>query len=154
MIFISHRGCLNGPNINIENNPNQILKVLNLNFDVEVDIWYSKNKWWLGHDKPYYYVDNTFIHKHGLWLHCKNAEALNELEEFRNWDRYTNLNYFYHQNDDYTLTSKGWIWIYPGKQLIKNSVCVRPYKGQDWSNCYAVCADNIKELRIGWLKNK
>ena len=26
------------------------------------------------------------------------------------------LNYFWHQTDDFTLTSHGYIWTYPGKK--------------------------------------
>ena len=35
-------------------------------------------------------------------------------------------NYFWHQNDDYTITSKGYIWAYPGKKLNKNAIYVLP----------------------------
>jgi hypothetical protein len=29
----------------------------------------------------------------------------------------TKCHYFWHQEDDYTITSKGFIWVYPGKPL-------------------------------------
>jgi hypothetical protein len=41
------------------------------------------------------------------------------------------LNYFFHQEDDITLTSKGYIWAYPGKQPIKNSIAVMPELNKD-----------------------
>lgn len=40
MIFIAYRGNLNGSNSDLENNPRYIDEALELNFNVEVDIWY------------------------------------------------------------------------------------------------------------------
>ena len=48
--------------------------------------------------------------------------------------------------NDYTLTNKGFVWVYPGKPLIKNCIAVLPEKyKQDLSICYGVCTDNIKK---------
>ena len=33
---------------------------------------------------------------------------------------------FEHQEDDVTLTSEGYIWTYPNKQLTDNSIAVLP----------------------------
>ena len=38
MILISHRGNINGPNPEMENNPEYIQKALDLGYDVEVDV--------------------------------------------------------------------------------------------------------------------
>lgn len=53
---------------------------------------------------------------------------------------------FFHQRDDYTVTSQGIIWAYPGQKGDKNTVCVHPYKIdiKDVKKFYGVCADNIK----------
>ena len=64
----------------------------------------------------------------------------------------TNLVYFWHQEDDYTLTSNGFIWTYPGKVLTDNSVMVLP----EWNNptlenldynCHAICTDYVNKLK-------
>jgi hypothetical protein len=47
MIYISHRGNINGKNIERENSPEYILETLNKGYDVEVDIWIINNKWFL-----------------------------------------------------------------------------------------------------------
>jgi hypothetical protein len=54
-----------------------------------------------------------------VWWHCKNFAALDKLQG-------SNLNYFWHQEDDHTLTSKGFIWTYPGKEIGINNVIVMP----------------------------
>ena len=51
---------------------------------------------------------NLLIQK--IWFHAKNIEAFYELLKL-------NIVCFWHQNDDVTLTSNGYIWTYPGKQL-------------------------------------
>jgi hypothetical protein len=62
------------------------------------------------------------------------------------------LNIFWHQEDNFTLTSQGYIWTYPGKQLTKNSVMVMP----EWSDpefknlntdCYGICSDYISQIK-------
>ena len=60
--------------------------------------------------------------------------------------KYNNIHCFWHQNDDYTLTSQGLIWTYPKKLLYLNSICVLPelgYKG-DINKCYGICSDYIE----------
>jgi hypothetical protein len=104
MKIISHRGNLNGVDKTLENNPQHILKVLK-KFEVEIDVWYIDEKWFLGHDNPQYEVLFDFF-KENMWIHCKNLQACEQLSK-------TNLNWFWHENDKVTLTSKGYIWSYP-----------------------------------------
>ena len=137
MFFISHRGNLNGINQQEENKPNYILNALSKNFDVEVDIWFSDGSFFLGHDKPEYPVNEGFLNNKKIWFHAKNIEALNQLN-------IRGLNCFWHQNDDVVLTSKGFLWTYPGKQLTKNSICVLPEKLKlPVVDCAGFCSDFI-----------
>jgi hypothetical protein len=56
-------------------------------------------------------------------------------------------NYFWHQEDDYTLTSLHYIWAYPGKKLTNNSICVLPeranYDTLELRSCKGVCTDFV-----------
>ena len=137
MFFISHRGNTNGENHKNENRPEYIVETLNKKFDVEIDIWFEKNSFYLGHDKPDYKVDNNFITLRKLWFHAKNIEALHQLQKMK-------LVCFWHQKDDVTLTSNGFIWTYPGWKLTPNSICVLPekYKIKKF-NCAGICSDYI-----------
>jgi len=120
--FISHRGNLNGPNKKTENTVKQIDFVLNEDFDCEIDVWLINEKLYLGHDNPENEITLNWLdmYKQSLWIHCKNFEALNF---FKNLD--STFNYFWHQKDDFTLTSKGYIWTYPEQKYDKNSVIVK-----------------------------
>ena len=141
MIFIAHRGLTDGPNKELENKPEQISKVLKEGQHAEIDVWFKDGKWLLGHDEPTYEVDFEFLEQSHLWIHAKNLPALYVLTG-------TFTNYFWHQEDDFTMTSQGYIWTYPGKQLTKHSICVLP----EWSNdiskifnpeCYGICSDFV-----------
>ena len=137
MIYISHRGLINGQNNDIENHPDQIKYLLNKNINIEIDIRYHKNKLYLGHDEPMYEITKDFLLNKNLWCHAKDFKSLEEMSKIK-------CHYFWHQEDDYTITSKGFIWVYPGKPLIKNSICVIPEKHEnDYSFCYGICTDYI-----------
>ena len=114
MIFISHRGNINGINKKLENSPKDINNAINKGYDVEVDVWYTDN-FYLGHDKPEYKISKSFLENKNLWCHAKNLKALEKLQKLK-------TKYFWHQEDDYTLTSNGYIWTYPGKNLSKKSI--------------------------------
>ncbi len=119
--IISHRGNLDGPNPGGENAPFQLVATISAGFDVEVDIWVEDDKFFLGHDNPLHEVDSSYIRDISkyAWFHCKNLGALDrftrELPEYR---------YFWHQADDYTITSNGYIWTYPGNPATENSIIV------------------------------
>tara|TARA_R110001592_G_scaffold306781_1_gene579845 strand:- start:848 stop:1291 length:444 start_codon:yes stop_codon:yes gene_type:complete len=147
MILISHRGNLNGKQPSNENHPDYILRALVAGFNVEIDIWFIDGKFKLGHDEPQYdFPFQLFENYFGkLWLHCKNVEAMVALNEFPNQHF---LNYFFHQEDDITLTSKGYIWAYPGKQPIKNSIAVMPELNKDdLTKATGICSDYIKDYK-------
>ena len=145
MVLISHRGNLTGSNPERENSPIYIQEALDKGYDVEIDVWVKDNNIWLGHGCPQYLIDKIwlYLHKKHLWIHCKNIEAISyfssELKLF---------NYFWHENDTLTLTSKNYIWAYPGKQPINNSIAVMPeINNDDVSQCLGVCSDYIQNYK-------
>ena len=120
-----------------KNKPSYILNALEKKFDVEVDIWFEKNKFYLGHDNPKYEIEDEFIKIKNIWFHAKNIEAFNKLLNL-------NVNCFWHQNDDVTLTSNGFIWTYPGRPLTEKSICVLPELNKVKNfNCAGICSDFI-----------
>lgn len=149
MKLISHRGNIIGQMPSCENEPTYIDRAISEGFDVEIDVWYIKTEeynWqlFLGHDNPQYRVNQSwFIERTtNLWIHCKNIEAI----EFFNDSNY---NYFWHQEDTLTITSHKYIWAYPGKQPIKNSIAVMPELYNDEiSKCLGICSDYIKKYKI------
>jgi hypothetical protein len=141
MYLISHRGNTNGPKKKLENSPKYIYQALESGYNVEIDVRYVGGFFYLGHDTADYKIEKSFLLSDGLWCHAKNVEALEELKKL-------NCNYFWHDNDDYTLTSNGFIWAYPGRKLTKNSICVLPEKS-DYKkiHCAGICSDFIERYK-------
>ena len=79
--------------------------------------------------------------KSQLWIHAKNLNVLEIVSKL-------NLHYFWHQEDDITITSKGYWWTYPGKKLFQNSICVLPEKSNfKMTNCAGICSDYIERYK-------
>jgi hypothetical protein len=137
MLVISHRGNINGANQFLENNPEHIIDLLNSNIQVEIDVWFDNNLLMLGHDKPQYIINHNFLQRNGLWCHAKNLDALFYMLK-------NNIkNYFWHQEDDFTLTSSKYIWTFPNKKITNKSIIVdldRDWKLKNY-NCFGVCVD-------------
>ena len=142
MIYIAHRGNINGSSSEFENSPGYLEEAINRRYHVEVDVWLKKGEFWLGHDKPQYKVDSDFLDRPQVWCHAKNIEALASLLRI-------NTNCFWHQNDDVVLTSRGYLWTSPGKYITKKSIAVLPetVNGWDISMCYGICSDYVEKLR-------
>ena len=153
MKLIAHRGNVNGPNSLQENHPEYIEAAIAQGYDVEIDVRYDtiNKKLYLGHDEPQYPISWFWIDKyiHNLWVHCKNIEALYEFVHGT-----SGFNYFWHQEDDFTLTSKNYIWTYPGKTHTPKSVIVLPELNNKTNfdnfkslNCFGICSDYVGLLK-------
>jgi hypothetical protein len=140
MLWISHRGNLHGPDKTNENKIDYIDHVLDTTtFDVEIDVHGVDATLYLGHDEPQEMIPLNYLKHPRLWFHCKNASALQYMSA------YGNAKYFWHEDDDYTLTSNGKVWVYPGAQLLKGSIAVLPEIAYDGhlETCYGICTDYI-----------
>ena len=144
MRIISHRGNVSGPGQR-ENDPEQIDLCIKSGFDCEVDLWLIDDTLLLGHDYGKYQVNLQWLinRENSLWVHCKNGDALTYLIGRKGHK----INFFWHENDKYTLTSSKKIWVYPGCKLFSGSVAVLPelWLNEDnhtlISRCYAICTD-------------
>lgn len=153
MKLIAHRALINGPNSQLENHPDSIQTCLDSGYDVEVDVHFTQNCWYLGHDNPKYQVNFQFLEQQGLWIHAKNSAACFELNKHYRSGK-TSLNYFWHENDARVLTSCGYLWTFPGRSLTTHSIAVLPETYIDTSqlhtckswNCYAICSDYVKVI--------
>jgi hypothetical protein len=142
MKIICHRGNTFGPDPENENKPEVIDYCIREGHDIEIDLWVHNNDLYLGHDEPTYFVPMDYLvsMKTRLWIHCKNIEALEFFNKFK-----SDINYFWHEHDTVTLTSKNYTWAYPGKQPIKNSIAVMPeIHKEDINQCIGICSDYIK----------
>ena len=140
MVLISHRGNLNGINLEMENKPEYINYALESGFNVEIDVWYHKEKFFLGHDNPTYLTSIDFLKNEYLWCHAKSIETLRKLISFED------IHCFYHESDPVTLTSKNFLWTYPKNQLTNRSICVESNRKSinDIKNkCFGLCSDYV-----------
>jgi hypothetical protein len=146
MKLISHRGNLNGPNKERENHPDYIYEAIQAGYDVEIDVWWVDGKFKLGHDEPQYDFPfdlfNNFYNK--LWIHCKNMEALSQLNELDS--NGSKLNYFSHENDLGVLTSRGYIW---STNLYDRGILVMPeiFNREPKETTFGVCSDYITKYK-------
>ena len=154
MKFISHRGNLKSITKDEENNPQKIEKVIKLGYDVEIDLRVDKEKIYLGHDFNQYCINDKFLdkHKNKLWIHAKNDEAIKYLANSK-------YNYFWHENDAYTITSKGFLWTHTKTNskfkkskfvFSKKTILTLPELSKINNiqlilekNYYGICSDNI-----------
>lgn len=169
MRYIAHRGNLYGPS-DKENEPSYIKSALNSGFDVEIDVWSLDGIYYLGHDEPKYEINSKFLEHPNILCHAKNVFVLERLA------KNPLIHWFWHDKDDYTLTSHMKIVTYPGKilpALSLNSILMMPemqiepnlskadslyyfslfdmiVKGTH--RCWGICSDYIarcKELKEG-----
>lgn len=104
MIRIAHRGNYKGVDHLRENNPDYIEEAIAAGYDVEVDAWLIDGKWMLGHDYPSHEVPLSFFERACVWTHAKNLIGYVSL--YHN----TKAHVFWHNKDDFTITSKGIKW--------------------------------------------
>jgi hypothetical protein len=145
MILIAHRGNTDGPIKSLENEPSYLDLAISKGYDVEVDVWLINDSLFLGHDNPQYTVDFGWftdrIYK--LWIHCKNTDAILFFKDSK-----YKFNYFWHETDTVTLTSNNNIWVFPGKQPIKNSIAVMPeINDDDVTKCIGICSDHVERYK-------
>lgn len=150
--IIAHRANTNGPDPKLENLPSQIDNCISKGYDVEIDLRYHRqtDTYWLGHDEPDHLVTLFWLaaRQDNLWIHCKDLDTLHHMSSLT-----SGYNYFWHQEDDYTLTSKHQIWAYPGKRYTNNTVIVMPeWNNMSWDNlrvtsCYGICTDYPDKLK-------
>ena len=153
--IISHRGNVNGPNIQTENTIESITLAINMGFDVEIDVWRLDVDLHLGHDlnalKTYGNIDSFLLqHASKLWIHCKNLFALEYLLKFNS------LNIFIHSDDPYTLTSHNDILCKPGYMTNGVGIIMMPevtstYTEKTLFDCVGVMTDypiDIKDKNL------
>lgn len=147
MLLIAHRGNTNGPNPDWENNPKQIDHCISKGINVEVDLRTIDKQFWLGHDEGQYLVSKDWLkaRRKYLWVHCKNVEAIYDSRDLQ-------LHHFWHEEDQYTITSEGWVWAYPNKLVpspMSMSVCVMPeIYNTDTTNFQAICTDYVETYTV------
>ena len=147
MMFIAHRGNLYGPSL-YENEPRYLTTAIQHDFKVEVDVWCVNGDLWFGHDCPDHRVQQPWLDLYAAdcIFHCKNWEAMVAMQNAKQ-------HYFWHQEDEYTLTSEGLVWVYPGRPFPKtpNFIACEPQLDILPIEClgiHGICSDYVHNLRL------
>jgi hypothetical protein len=145
MKIISHRGNIIGPNPTKENSPSYIDTTISIGFDVEVDINYINNKFYLGHDTPDYEITETWMDKRkdNIWFHCKNLGASVRLSQLNK-----GFKYFCHTSDPFVLTSTNHIWVHDLSLNLGDKTIIPLLNKNDVINytnkiVYGICTDYV-----------
>lgn len=127
-----------------ENKPDTIKKAISQGYNVEIDVWKVNNVLYLGHDSPMYEIHPDFLDIQELWCHAKNLSAFEYMLS-------KNVRCFWHEEDDYTLTSDGFIWTYPNKDVVEKSVIVcktlEETVNYSKSVVYGICSDYVEMVK-------
>lgn len=148
LIIISHRGNINGKDINKENSPEYIQSAIDLGFDVEVDLRVKNDSLFFGHDLAQYAVDKDFLiaNKDKLWIHCKDINSVSKLKDIGNF------NFFFHDKDDQVLTSFGHVWAMDYVDSV-NVIKVSLNAKEIDNNILGVCTDFPQSIKDKIAKN-
>jgi len=153
MLLISHRANIDGPNKDRDNNPVYVKEVLDLGYECEIDLWVENGeKLHFGHDEPKYKISQSDFINMGdrLWVHAKNKLALHWLIRKKTGNKF-HFNFFWHDKDEYTVTSKGFVWCYPSKEIKLFGINLMPeynnFKKNELKNCVGICSDFIGKYK-------
>lgn len=138
---IAHRGNIDGPQPSFENKMTYLRNAYVKGYDVELDVIGHRGILYLGHDEPEAPAPTDFLQNTGVWVHAKNHEAAQILTN-------TRCTWFWHQEDDFALTSNGFMWCYPGVYIDHPRAIWLNFDDApmpDTGNIYALCADRFDD---------
>ena len=149
MILYSHRGNIIGKEVGLENQPDYINFALKCGFNVEIDVHYIDDKFYLGHDEPLYEVDESYLENSKLICHAKTPES------FMMMLKNDNIHTFWNDLDLYAITSKKMFWTLDDKvrmvsnpKLILCDVALRGFLSKvHFDRFYGICSDYVGELK-------
>lgn len=144
MILISHRGNIDGKQLDRENRPDYIVDAILSGYNVEIDVRYVDGKIWLGHDEPQYETTIEWLSSYSklLWIHCKDMNSLSFFNEYSEF-KCREFNYFSHDLDMGVLTSHNYIW---STNLYERGILVLPeiFNRTPIKGTLGICSDVIQ----------
>jgi hypothetical protein len=145
MIFIAHRGNIDGADPKLENTQEYLSAAVEAGHGVEVDIQWNRGMLYYGHDNPQEVIDEKFITQRDVFCHAKNIEAIPALMKM-------GCNVFVHNTDPCVYTSRGQIWCYPGVHVMSDRAIWldlhnEPLPDNVPKEIYGICGDDAGILR-------
>ena len=145
--LIAHRGNLRGIDRRRENTWAYLKEALDAGFDVEVDIVWRDNTYFLGHQlytNLELMVLEIWDYKDRIWFHAKTVTTLYKI-------RFHDVNAFYHDEDPCVLTTKGIMWnhvrsieISPGSIVVLPEMSgILDHEPDIYGRVFGICTDLI-----------
>jgi hypothetical protein len=145
MIYIAHRGNLYGPEPDEENRISYLRRGLVGGFMVEADVRFVDGEWWTGHDEPIDEIPKEMLTNQSILWHAKTretAEAIignDSLRDFMHW--------FWHEDDHFCLTSRGWLLSHALREPVSNCIQVSLTSDEPADGVMGICSDFVGKLR-------
>jgi glycerophosphoryl diester phosphodiesterase len=143
--LIAHRGNRNGPCKERENTPEYLQEAIDAGYYIEVDVRLIDGVLWAGHDEAQYRISLELLNHPRVYVHSKTIPTL-----YYFLSTHPNIHTFFHDQDEATITSKGEIWTYPGKELTPLSISVMPeWEKKDYTlpkGIVGVCSDYLPSI--------
>lgn len=136
--FIAHRGNTHGPQPSFENRIDYLLQARAQGYKVECDLQLLDGVLYLGHDDPQEEFPTEWARSDHFFCHAKTPETFGALLRL-------GAHCFYHETDQVTLTSRQYIWCFPGvhpktERAIWLDLHDRPLP-KSASGIYGICGD-------------
>jgi glycerophosphoryl diester phosphodiesterase len=152
--LIAHRGVVDGDYSGKENTIDSIISCLRSGYEVEVDVTFKDGVLYLGHDEPQEKLTDlwlamrsqtTWIPYSGIWYHCKDSGSMDYFK------REGIHNYFFHDLDGFTITSKGHFWTADliGCYPVDTFVVAKTFEdtmSQIGTNCAGICSPFVGKI--------
>ena len=148
-IYISHRGNINGRNMDSENTPTYLDNAIKQGYDVELDVRTIGGKLFLGHDEPDIEIKPIWLleRSNRLWIHTK------DMESFINLMQYKELRLFSHAEDPFVpIYNTDLVWAH--NLSLANSKSVIPLLDKKHNvdrfanmDVYAICSDYVRHYK-------
>jgi hypothetical protein len=149
-VFIAHRGNIHGAEPEFENRRDYMEEALSCGFGVECDVQIHNGALYFGHDEPQDQADYDFLRRPYVFCHAKTVETMVVLLN-------SGTHCFWHEKDQLTLTSQGFMWCYPGVYPVNQRAIWLDLEGAETpqikdTDIFGVCGDNYANIK--WNKNK
>lgn len=139
---IAHRGNYAGIDAERENTIAYLREALEAGYYIECDVQTVDGEMFFGHDEPQEPVSYEILMNARTICHAKDISALIQLH-------YLNAHCFWHQEDTVTITSKGYIWCYPGIHPKYPDAIWLDLAGmslpEDTSGIFGICSDDFRD---------
>lgn len=124
MLIVAQKGLVYGPDAEVENSPELLENTMSSDILCHCDIWWYKEKWWLGEYRPQYQISEKWLetYRSFLFLHIRNYQGISKICEYN--EKYTWFSLF---NNKICTASNGHL-IATDFLGVKNLIILSPEK--------------------------